>query len=277
VFVSHSPEAIRSICRRVCVLDRGRLIFDGDIDNGLAIYEQAMAAPASADGTPEPRQVQSAIELTDAELDLAWHRTATGGKWRESGDWQLEFLRREGLRSEHFVLDVGSGSLAGALVMLPVMDEHRYWGYEKDRRLFEAGVRIELVRANVRPERGHLLVNDWFDLSESPHEFTFAIANGFWSRLPLNGIARCVSSVLKKLAPGGRFYATWFENPDPANFEPMVHANGATTYPDMEPFHYSYDVLAGVCSALGAKVERVNDHTHPRGESVMLITRAHDA
>jgi ABC-type polysaccharide/polyol phosphate transport system ATPase subunit/SAM-dependent methyltransferase len=277
VFVSHSPEAIRSICRRVCVLDRGRLIFDGDIDNGLAMYEQAMAAPASADGTPEPRQVQSAIELTDAELDLAWHRTATGGKWRESGDWQLEFLRREGLRPEHFVLDVGSGSLAGALVMLPVMDEHRYWGYEKDRRLFEAGVTIELVRANVRPERGHLLVNDWFDLSESPHEFTFAIANGFWSRLPLNGIARCVSSVLKKLAPGGRFYATWFENPDPSNFEPMVHANGATTYPDMEPFHYSYDVLAGVCSALGAKVERVNDHTHPRGESVMLITRAHGA
>ncbi len=277
VFVSHSPEAIRQICRRVCVLDRGRLVYDGDVDNGLAIYEQMMAARDGAGGTAAPRPVQSAIELTDAELDLAWHRTATGGKWRESGEWQLEFLRRQGLRPDQFVLDVGCGSLAGARVMLPFMDQHRYWGYEKDRRLFEAGVQIELVRANVRPERGHLIVNDWFDLSESPHQFAFAVANGFWSRLSLNAIARCVSSVLSQLEPGGRFFATWFENPDPSNFEPMVHAHGATTYPDMEPFHYSFEVLAGLCSALGAHVERVDDHTHPRGESVMLITRKHAA
>ena len=277
VFVSHAAEAIRSICRRVCVLDRGRLLFDGDVDNGLAMYEQAMAAPELSDGTPAPRQVQTAIELTDAELDLAWHRTAVGGKWRESGEWQLDFLRRQGLRPDQFVLDVGSGSLSGARVMLPFMDEHRYWGYEKDRRLFEAGVKIELVRANVRPERGHLLVNDWFDLSESPHEYAFAIANGFWSRLPLNAIVRCVASVLRKLEPGGRFYVTWFENPDVSDFEPIVHADGATTYPDMEPFHYSFEVLAGVCGAIGAAVERVDDRTHPRGESVMLITRADDA
>src|SRR5262245_61675671 len=42
VFVSHSPEAIRSICRRVSVLDRGRLMFDGEVDAGLAMYERLM-------------------------------------------------------------------------------------------------------------------------------------------------------------------------------------------------------------------------------------------
>jgi ABC-type polysaccharide/polyol phosphate transport system ATPase subunit/SAM-dependent methyltransferase len=274
VFVSHAPEAIRAFCRRVCVLDRGKLMFDGDVDTGLSLYEQAMGA-ADQGGDGEPRQVQSALDLTDDDLDLVWHRTAAGGKWRESGDWQLDFLRRQGLQPGHFVLDVGSGSLSGARVMLPFMDEHRYWGYEKDRRLFEAGVKIELVRANVPPERGHLIVNDWFDLSESPHQFGFAIANGFWSRLPLNGIARCVAGVLKKMEPGGRFYATWFDNPDPLNFEPIVHPEGATTYPDMEPYHYSFAILAGLCDALGAQAVRVADGTHARGESVLLITRAH--
>ena len=29
IFVSHAPSAVRSICRRVCVLDKGRLAFDG--------------------------------------------------------------------------------------------------------------------------------------------------------------------------------------------------------------------------------------------------------
>jgi ABC-type polysaccharide/polyol phosphate transport system ATPase subunit/SAM-dependent methyltransferase len=275
VFVSHSPEAIRAICRRVCVLDRGRLVFDGDVENGLAMYEQAMAAPDA--GAAATRPVQSALELTDADLDLVWHRTVVGGRWRESGDWQLDFLRRHGLRPDQFVLDVGCGSLAGARTLLPFLNEYRYWGYEKDRRLFEAGVTIELPRANVRPERGHMIVNDWFDFSESPHLFDVAIANGFWSRLPLNAVARCVAAVVRKLAPGGRFFATWFENPDPSNFEPMVHAGGATTYPDIEPFHYSFEVLASICAAVGATAERVADRTHPRGESVMLITRAHAA
>jgi len=277
IFVSHSPEAIRSICRRVCVLDRGRLMYDGDVEEGLAMYERLMTAPVAAPGAPEPRAIQSALDLTDEELDLGWHRLAVGGKWRESGEWQLQFLRGKGLQSADFVLDVGCGSLAGGRVMLPFMDEHRYWGYEKDRRLFEAGVAIELVRANVRPERGHLIVNDWFDLSDSPHLFKYAIANGFWSRLPLNSIARCTAAVLKKLEPGGQFYATWFENPDVGNFEPIVHADGPTTYPDMEPYHYSYDVLAGVIRAIGANVTRVADRTHPRGESIMLITQPHAA
>jgi ABC-type polysaccharide/polyol phosphate transport system ATPase subunit/SAM-dependent methyltransferase len=278
VFVSHAPEAVRNICHRVSVLDRGRLMYDGDVDGGLATYERLMAAPESTDdGAPPPRRIDSALDLTDAELDLGWHRLAIGGKWREAGEWQLAFLRREGLNPSDFVLDVGCGSMSGARVMLPFMDEHRYWGYEKDRRLFEAGIAIELVRAKVRPERGHLIVNDWFDLSDSPHLFRFAIANGFWSRLPLNAIARCVAAVLKKLEAGGRFYATWFDNPDPSNFEPIVHPAGSTTYADMEPYHYSFDALAGMLRALGADITRVADTTHPRGESIMLITRSHAA
>jgi ABC-type polysaccharide/polyol phosphate transport system ATPase subunit len=43
IFVSHSPAAVRSICRRVCVLDQGKLSFDGSLDEGLSFYEQALA------------------------------------------------------------------------------------------------------------------------------------------------------------------------------------------------------------------------------------------
>jgi len=46
IFVSHSPSAIRSICRRVCVLDRGELTFDGDMEEGLAFYHHTIASKA---------------------------------------------------------------------------------------------------------------------------------------------------------------------------------------------------------------------------------------
>lgn len=47
VFVSHSPQAIRTICSRVAVLDGGRLLFDGPVDEGLDFYEQLTATPAA--------------------------------------------------------------------------------------------------------------------------------------------------------------------------------------------------------------------------------------
>jgi ABC-2 type transport system ATP-binding protein len=47
VFVSHSPEAITSVCDRVCVMDEGRLSFDGSVPDGLAFYEHLRATPLS--------------------------------------------------------------------------------------------------------------------------------------------------------------------------------------------------------------------------------------
>jgi ABC-type polysaccharide/polyol phosphate transport system ATPase subunit len=40
VFVSHSPEAVRQMCSRVCVLEEGRLVFDGGVNEGLRCYEE---------------------------------------------------------------------------------------------------------------------------------------------------------------------------------------------------------------------------------------------
>jgi ABC-type polysaccharide/polyol phosphate transport system ATPase subunit len=50
VFVSHSPMAVRQMCSRVCVLDQGRLLFDGNVDEGLARYEEVLRLPPSAAG-----------------------------------------------------------------------------------------------------------------------------------------------------------------------------------------------------------------------------------
>jgi ABC-type polysaccharide/polyol phosphate transport system ATPase subunit len=43
LFVSHSPTSVRSVCERVCVLHRGRLVFDGSVDAGLDEYHRIVA------------------------------------------------------------------------------------------------------------------------------------------------------------------------------------------------------------------------------------------
>jgi ABC-type polysaccharide/polyol phosphate transport system ATPase subunit len=45
LFVSHSAAAVRDVCRRVCLLEHGRLLFDGPVDDGLEAYQQLMATP----------------------------------------------------------------------------------------------------------------------------------------------------------------------------------------------------------------------------------------
>jgi len=45
LFVSHSPDAVRAMCDRVCVLDQGGLIFDGPTEEGLAAYDRLTAIP----------------------------------------------------------------------------------------------------------------------------------------------------------------------------------------------------------------------------------------
>jgi ABC-type polysaccharide/polyol phosphate transport system ATPase subunit len=47
VFVSHSPDAIRALCDRVCVLEHGRMMFDGGVRDGLEFYDQMTSAHVS--------------------------------------------------------------------------------------------------------------------------------------------------------------------------------------------------------------------------------------
>jgi ABC-2 type transport system ATP-binding protein len=44
LFVSHAASTVRQICSRVCVLQDGRKVFDGDTQEGLALYHETTGA-----------------------------------------------------------------------------------------------------------------------------------------------------------------------------------------------------------------------------------------
>lgn len=50
LFVSHSPASVLSICDRVLVLDRGRLVYDGPAASGLEFYASLAAGGAQLPG-----------------------------------------------------------------------------------------------------------------------------------------------------------------------------------------------------------------------------------
>ena len=38
LYVSHNMDTVRTLCNRCIVLDHGKLIFDGDVEEAIAIY-----------------------------------------------------------------------------------------------------------------------------------------------------------------------------------------------------------------------------------------------
>jgi ABC-type polysaccharide/polyol phosphate transport system ATPase subunit len=185
IFVSHSPDAVRTICRRTCVLDQGELAFDGEVEDGLRFYN------ALLHGHPAlPPETAAAASIVMPE---SLEPTVPGG---DTGAWMFEFLERDGLQRSDRVLHIGEASL-------DVMERWRAFLAENHY---------------VRP------VNDasLFELGEEAGAFDIAAADSVFSRRPFNTVARCIATVVRRLQPAGRFYATWFENPDPANFEPRA-------------------------------------------------------
>ncbi len=72
LYVSHNMNTIRQLCDRVIVLDKGKLIFDGDVEEGIAIYMNS--------------------SLTDTNVVTLHDKThatnVVGGLWMEN----IEFL-----------------------------------------------------------------------------------------------------------------------------------------------------------------------------------------
>jgi len=84
-----------------------------------------------------------------------------------------------------------------------------------------------------------------FDFSILDRQFDVALAQSLFTHLSLNSIIRCIMNVEKVLVPGGRFYATYFDNPrGKQNLNPIMHrsADGPDfpTYLDRDPYHYDF-------------------------------------
>lgn len=212
-------------------------------------------------------------ELTAEEIAARVHRELVGGLWEEVGALQLEFLRAQGLLPAHRLVDVGCGALRGGVHLVRYLAPGHYYGLDVNASLVAAG-RRELDDASLGDRGAQLLVDDRFALSRFARKFDVALAVSLFTHLPMNQIVRCLVEVARVLARGGRFFATWFEAPQPAWLHPIVHTPGdiVTEY-DSDPFHYAFAELEWMARSAHLRAVRIGDWNHPRGQKMAVFTR----
>ena len=201
-------------------------------------------------------------------------RDAVGGLWDEIGRLQFDFLVSEGLEPQHTFLDVGCGCFRGGVHLIKYLEDGRYYGIDAQQWLLDAAVREEVPRYSLAGRTFQVLCRDDFDFTAFGTTFDYCLALSIFTHQPWNVILRCLWNMHTVLKPRGRFYATFFEDPDGSHLvTSLSHApGGVVTFPDRDPFHYSVDVFEELGRRTHLDVTYIGDWHHPRAQKMMLFT-----
>jgi SAM-dependent methyltransferase len=210
--------------------------------------------------------------------DADWHRGSVRGTtafWDYLGKLQLDYLVEQGLQSGHYLLDVGCGPLRAGVHFIGYLEPGHYAGVEKRGDLLERARKVELPRYGLEDKAPHLLVNGAFEFGNLGQEFDYAIAQSVFTHLPLNVITRCLVEMGKVLRPGGRFYATIYENPQGKTYLGEIQqSERVVSYYDRDKYHYDLDTLRAACEGTGLTMSYEGDWGHPDNQKMVVFTRA---
>lgn len=207
-----------------------------------------------------------------------WHRRTIGGMWDEIGRLQGGFLKSQGMQPHHRLLDIGCGSLRGGVHSIAYLQPGHYFGIDRSADLLKAAQQVELPRHGLSEREPRLLQNDEFEFFRFDTDFDFALAQSVFTHLPFNSIERCLIEASRVLKPGGRLFATFFEQEDRFSLEPVLRpARGRSTplltYSDRDPFHYPVSQFEWFCAGSPLELRYLGEWGHPRSQRMLEFRR----
>lgn len=123
--------------------------------------------------------------------------------WGISGKAQLDFLKNEGLRQDHYILEVGCGSLNAAVPIIEYMHMGHYTGIEPEKWLVEKT--IHLCDGGKFP---NFIFNKHFDLEKlgNANKFDYVISHSVFSHAPEWQIIQCLYNIKPFLGDRCKLY-----------------------------------------------------------------------
>lgn len=210
-------------------------------------------------------------------VDPEWHRRTIGNMphWDYLGKIQLDYLVERGLKPEHYLLDVGCGPLRAGIHFIEYLETGHYAGVDQHADMLETAREVELPKHGLVAKQPHLLANQLFEFGKFGMTFDYAMAQSVFTHITLNAIMRCLAEIRLVLKPGGRFYASIFENPHGKLFVDDIHpAETTVTHYDRDFFHYDLDTLRYACEGTGLTMEYEGDYGHPHNEKMLVFVQS---
>jgi hypothetical protein len=194
--------------------------------------------------------------------DRVWHRHYVGALWEEIGRLQIDFLRAEGLRRGHTLVDIACGSLRGGVHLIPYLRRGRYLGIDKSADLIAAGLHHELPSIARWRKAPEFVVSDGFEFERFSRRADYGIAQSLFTHLTPLLVELCLRN-LRAWSPGCWLYATFFEGGSDGN-PPEPHDNLR--------FRYTRSEMVDMAERAGWSMRYIGEWGHPRGQVVAALT-----
>ena len=126
--------------------------------------------------------------------------------WKMKRDFQIQFLKDMKLKLEHYLLDIGCGTLRGGIPLIDWLQDGHYFGVEARAKALDEA-RNELREAGLEGKKSTLLLSP--DISQLTIERTFDYVWAFSVLIHMTDeiLNHTLAFVTKHLSERGVFYA----------------------------------------------------------------------
>lgn len=149
---------------------------------------------------------------------LAWHllyspaerrHSAVGAPrlWKIQRDFQIQFLRQVGLKPQHYLLDLGCGTLRGGIPIIAYLQKRHYCGVEVRPEVLEEA-RKELEESNLLHKEPTLIAVADIGPLNLEKKFDYIWALSVLTHMTDEILRDAISLVRRHLKDDGCFYAT---------------------------------------------------------------------
>jgi SAM-dependent methyltransferase len=124
---------------------------------------------------------------------------------------QFEMLKFWGMREDHYLLDIGCGSLSGGRFAIGFLAPGHYFGIEPQQWLIDEGLRREVGPGVIAAKRPQFSNDAAFNLSVFGRQFDFMVAHSILTHTSQTQMRQLLAAAARAMSPGAIFLATYLQ------------------------------------------------------------------
>jgi cyclopropane fatty-acyl-phospholipid synthase-like methyltransferase len=218
------------------------------------------------------KMAQSTLQTLEHEIESSKALGPGGSHYRAyvgppeqfdfMGATQFCLLFRLGIREEHYLLDIGCGSLRSGRFAIQYLLPNRYYGFEPNEWLWQEAQEKELGSDLFRIKTPLFNPSQDFSFEQANQKFDFILAQSIFSHTGADVLDSALSKAQKVLTPTGQFLFTVLDETTP-HFHVIEDANDKSGWIYPECVSITEQDLESRCAAVGLSVQPL-PWFHPR-------------
>jgi hypothetical protein len=175
---------------------------------------------------------------------------------------QFNLLTFLGLREDHYLLDIGCGSLRGGRLFMVYLLSGHYFGMEPEKWLIAEGIKNELGEDLIKIKTPVFSYDNNFTCTKFGQKFNFILAQSIFSHASEAQIRRCMCEVEKCMKPTSIFVATFVRGETNYTGDKWVYPGCVI---------YTLDHMVQLAKEVGLICKLIN-WFHPNQQAWILMT-----